>query len=108
MASVTHTTALKLPWLIPTSRPLSPAVFKKFEKENLFQIACADIVERFQLWLMLSVIAFRNLIELSGSDYSSLPTSMSAKAGSSHVWTILSPVLVVLGSECVVDWMKHA
>lgn len=56
---------------------------------------------------MLSVIAFRNLIELSGSDYSSLPTSMSAK-GLGHGWTILSPMLVVLGSECVVDWMKHA
>jgi hypothetical protein len=96
------------PSRLAKARSPCTAVFKKFEKENLFQIACADIVERFQLCLMLSVIAFRNLIELSGSDYSSLPTSMSAKAGSSHIWTILSPVLVVLGSECVVDWMKHA
>ncbi|CDZ98162.1 Predicted membrane protein [Phaffia rhodozyma] len=82
------------------------SVFKKFEKENLFQIACADIVERFQLGLMLAIIAFRNLVELSGSDFSSLPRSFMK--GASHVEAILSPALVVLGSEMVVDWLKHA
>ncbi|KAK3064345.1 hypothetical protein LTS18_008033, partial [Coniosporium uncinatum] len=39
-------------------------VFKKFEKENLFQLTCADIVERFQLWLMLLIIAMRNIVEV--------------------------------------------
>ncbi|KAK3044350.1 hypothetical protein LTS18_001509, partial [Coniosporium uncinatum] len=41
-------------------------VFKKFEKENLFQLTCADIVERFQLWLMLLIIAMRNIVEVGG------------------------------------------
>lgn len=54
---------------------MSAAVFKKFEKENLFQIMCADIVERFQLGLMLTVIALRNMIEMSGSDIAFLPKS---------------------------------
>ncbi|KAL6232223.1 hypothetical protein BDW75DRAFT_232942 [Aspergillus navahoensis] len=39
------------------------SVFKKFEKENLFQLTCADVVERFQLWLMLTIIASRNIVE---------------------------------------------
>src|ERR1700755_1734811 len=53
-------------------------VFKRFEKENLFQLTCSDVVERFQLWLMLLIIAMRNIVEVgglsirSGSDSSSL------------------------------------
>jgi hypothetical protein len=131
------------------------SVFKKFERQNLFQIACAgtpslpsyslqlpdgteripssgaDIVERFQLGLMLGVIALRNLIEMSGSDFAFLPKSFIR--GKGNFETILSvspsstlphagrklnvlssgpsdlqPALVVLGSEMAVDWVKHA
>ncbi|KIR96436.1 hypothetical protein L804_06271 [Cryptococcus deuterogattii 2001/935-1] len=82
------------------------SVFKKFEKENLFQIMCADIVERFQLSLMLAVIAIRNMIEMSGSEIAFLPKSFMK--GKSLVDSILSPVLFVIMSEMVVDWMKHA
>lgn len=42
---------------------IKSTVFKKFEKENLFQMTCADVVERFQLWLMLTIIASRNIVE---------------------------------------------
>src|ERR1700744_5657452 len=42
------------------------AVFKKVEKENLFQLTCADVVERFQLWLMLLIIVLRNVVEVGG------------------------------------------
>jgi hypothetical protein len=45
---------------------IKSAVFKKFEKENLFQLTCADVVERFQLWLMLTIIASRNIVETGG------------------------------------------
>ncbi|WVQ83537.1 hypothetical protein IAT38_005678 [Cryptococcus sp. DSM 104549] len=83
------------------------SVFKKFEKENLFQIMCADIVERFQLSLMLSVIAIRNMIEMSGSDIAFLPKSFFIR-GKSLVDSILSPVLFVIVSEMMVDWLKHA
>ncbi|KAI5452657.1 hypothetical protein NCC49_000406 [Naganishia albida] len=82
------------------------SVFKKFEKENLLQIMCADIVERFQLGLMLSVIAVRNMIEMSGSDLAFLPKSFVR--GKSLLDTILSPVLIVILSEMAVDWLKHA
>jgi hypothetical protein len=69
-------------------RPNGIAVFKKFEKENLFQIMCADIVERFQLALMLSVIALRNMIEMAGSEIAFLPKSFIR--GKSLVDSILS------------------
>lgn len=35
----------------------------------------ADIVERFQLGLMLVIIAVRNMIEMAGSDLAFLPKS---------------------------------
>lgn len=64
------------------------SVFKKFEKENLFQIMCADIVERFQLSLMLTVISIRNTIEMAGSEFAFLPKSYSK--GKSLLETIMS------------------
>ncbi|KAJ7680299.1 eukaryotic membrane protein family-domain-containing protein [Mycena polygramma] len=89
------------------------SVFKKFEKDNLFQITCADIVERFTLALMLCVVAFRNLIELSGSEFDFtegfvLPKSFGWVWGNNVLWTISYPVLTVLVSEMLVDWLKHA
>ncbi|GAA5899635.1 hypothetical protein JCM6882_001171 [Rhodosporidiobolus microsporus] len=125
------------------------SVFKKFEKENLFQLTCADIVERFQLGLMLFIIALRNLIELSSAvAFSTVSTSSTSAATSltssssllsflpasfrslppltlslsslpsltlssllptlSLLQAIFSPAVVVLCSECFVDWLKHA
>ncbi|KAF8585992.1 DUF747-domain-containing protein [Ramaria rubella] len=89
------------------------SVFKKFEKDNLFQITCADIVERFQLSLMLIAVAFRNLIELSGSEFDFtdshiLPQSFGWSRHGNIVWRIFSPVVTVLVSEIMVDWLKHA
>ncbi|KAG8901968.1 hypothetical protein FRB99_004986 [Tulasnella sp. 403] len=94
------------------------SVFKKFEKDNLFQITCADIVERFQLALMLFSIALRNLIELSSAevDLSSdgafvLPVAYKAFrfiSGRHIIVPIFVPVLTVLASELMVDWLKHA
>lgn len=94
------------------------SVFKKFEKDNLFQITCADIVERFQLALMLVSIAIRNLIELSSAelDLSSdasfgLPVAYKAFrfiSGRHIIGPVLAPVLSVLASELCVDWLKHA
>jgi hypothetical protein len=109
-------------------------VFKKFEKENLFQLTCADVVERFQLWLMLLIIALRNIVEVGGLTISlnsafsgpSTPTdAFSPNATGIPLtsgfvipkaftlmpkWTgeVLGPFLIVLGSEALVDWCKHA
>lgn len=89
------------------------SVFKKFEKDNLFQITCADIVERFTLALMLCIVAFRNLIELNGSAFAftdgfALPKSFGWFRGNNALWTISYPVLTVMASEMGVDWLKHA
>jgi hypothetical protein len=129
---------------------IKSTVFKKFEKENLFQLACADIVERFQLWLMLTIIASRNIVETGGlsrglsalspstsmftadsatnssnpltkampprSSPSILPRSFelvpaffsSLTAYAPTIGHVFGPFLVVLGSEMLVDWLKHA
>lgn len=109
-------------------------VFKKFEKENMFQLTCADVVERFQLWLMLLIIALRNIVEVGGLSISlssviggsstaaesMLTNATSIPLSSGFVvpkaftmlptWTgeVLGPFLIVLGSEALVDWCKHA
>lgn len=108
-------------------------VFKKFEKENLFQLTCADVVERFQLWLMLLIIALRNIVEVGGlsitlgNSASPLSNNNSSTGGTAPTpnrtfgiipdsftilptlpFQILGPFLVVLGSEMLVDWLKHA
>ncbi|KAM0803557.1 eukaryotic membrane protein family-domain-containing protein [Usnea florida] len=101
---------------------IKSTVFKKFEKENLFQLTCADVVERFQLWLMLMIIASRNIIETGGLSIGNgepITSSSSAFRGSSVLpksftmlpkWTgqVMGPFFLVLGSEMLVDWVKHA
>ncbi|KIW24432.1 uncharacterized protein PV07_10146 [Cladophialophora immunda] len=130
---------------------IKSTVFKKFEKENLFQLTCADVVERFQLWHMLVIIASRNIVETGGlsAGLSALTRASSATAApplttnSSIPFTsalpprsvssilpksftllpaavntitsyapavsqVLGPFLAVLGSEMLVDWLKHA
>lgn len=128
---------------------IKSTVFKKFEKENLFQLTCADVVERFQLWLMLIIIASRNIVETRAFNFfgtigpgfgngpsastNSTPVSTPPRSASSilpqsftifpstlfssltgansflaHLGQLLGPFLVVLGSEMLVDWLKHA
>jgi Eukaryotic membrane protein family len=121
-------------------------VFKKFEKENLFQLTCADVVERFQLWHMLIIIASRNIVETGDwsrgftaltSSSVAMPTNTSVPVTAAvpprtmssilprsftlvpemfHSLTlyaplarnIIGPFIIVLGSEMLVDWLKHA
>ncbi|KAI8072465.1 eukaryotic membrane protein family-domain-containing protein [Gongronella butleri] len=91
---------------------IKQAVFKKFERENLFQLSCSDIVERFQQSVFLTIITLRNVVELADSSPSSvlpstfvplfqLPTSISLN-------NLMTPVLMVIASELIVDWLKHA
>lgn len=98
---------------------IKSTVFKKFEKENLFQLTCADVVERFQLWLMLTIIALRNLIETGGLTLGSstasdptlpLKTNLYPKAFTIFpTWAglLFQPFILVLGSEMLVDSLKH-
>ncbi|KAJ5612477.1 hypothetical protein N7510_005671 [Penicillium lagena] len=131
---------------------IKSTVFRKFEKENLFQLTCADVVERFQLWLMLTIIASRNIVETGAFNFvgdlglgssissqssstatNSTPLSTPPRTASSIIpqsftffpssiltslsnansflptlAQVLGPVMVVLGSEMLVDWLKHA
>ncbi|PWA02374.1 hypothetical protein BB558_001474 [Smittium angustum] len=97
-------------------------ILKKFEKENFFQLTCGDIVERFQEIVFLILIVLRNFIELvdPGSVQNLAQTSSSyvkyiyfiSSANSIPYsllyYRVLQPVLMVIGTEILVDWVKHA
>ncbi|KAI8368912.1 eukaryotic membrane protein family-domain-containing protein [Choanephora cucurbitarum] len=91
---------------------IKASVFKRFEKENLFQLTCADVVERFQQCAFLFIITLRNVIELSESGPSSiLPSTfvpLFKLPASTSLNTLMTPVLMVIASELMVDWLKHA
>jgi Eukaryotic membrane protein family len=69
-------------------------------------LVSADIVERFQLTLMLFAIALRNLIELSSSegDFSTnhalLPVAFRLIPSSNLIWNIFFVSLAALTSTC--------
>lgn len=84
---------------------LKSAVFKKFEREGLFQVTMSDLTERFQLSIMLFVIALRNTSQFGITQVSLLPDSW--KSWNKWLGAILGPSVVVLGSEIFVDWVKH-
>eukprot|EP01114_Cavostelium_apophysatum_P023622 TRINITY_DN8958_c0_g1_i1.p1 TRINITY_DN8958_c0_g1~~TRINITY_DN8958_c0_g1_i1.p1 ORF type:complete len:616 (+),score=128.94 TRINITY_DN8958_c0_g1_i1:103-1950(+) len=75
---------------------LKGAVFKKFERENLFQISCSDVVERFYMVLFLTAITMQN--------FSDLEWNLSLYWVNHMVFS----VVMVWLSECAVDWIKHA
>lgn len=111
---------------------IKQAVFKKFEKENLFQLSCSgksnsppprsgpthvkmwmiDVVERFQQFAFLLIISLRNVIELSESSPSSILPSTFVPIfklpATTTLNALMTPVLMVVASELLVDWLKHA
>ncbi|GME72793.1 unnamed protein product [Ambrosiozyma monospora] len=98
---------------------LKSAVFKRMEREGLFQIACADLNERFQLILTIIIVSSRNLLQMFTSG-SLLSNSLKPRSWSSTshltIWSnfndwfgfLMGPMFIVIGSEILVDWMKHA
>ncbi|ODM96279.1 Protein TAPT1 [Orchesella cincta] len=73
---------------------LKGAVFKKFDKMNLFQVTCSDIRERFHLFVLLLIVCLQTLREYSWEE--------------SRFWVLLPDCLMVLLAEIGVDWIKHA
>ncbi len=70
-----------------------------------------DIVERFHLGMLTVMIAWRNYMEFSGSleEVSPLPMSFFPYLPyASMIATIISPIIIVLGSELLVDILKHS
>ncbi|XP_013378717.1 transmembrane anterior posterior transformation protein 1 homolog [Lingula anatina] len=69
-------------------------VFRKFDKNNLFQMSCADVRERFHYIILLSMVFVRNMAEFSWNI--------------DHFWLLIPDMIMVLLAEVVVDWVKHA
>mmetsp|Transcript_35984 Transcript_35984/g.36666 ORF Transcript_35984/g.36666 Transcript_35984/m.36666 type:complete len:754 (-) Transcript_35984:111-2372(-) len=69
-------------------------VFKKFDKQNLFQLSCADITERFQTNLFMSLIIAASLAQADSPWREMLPA---------FFWLIG----LMLTGEAVADWVKH-
>ncbi|XP_041931336.1 transmembrane anterior posterior transformation protein 1 homolog isoform X1 [Alosa sapidissima] len=70
------------------------SVFKKFEKNNLFQMSNSDIKERFTNYVLLLIVCLRNMEQFSWN--------------SDHLWVLLPDVFMVILSEMAVDVVKHA
>ncbi|KAB5570974.1 hypothetical protein PHYPO_G00219640 [Pangasianodon hypophthalmus] len=70
------------------------SVFKKFEKNNLFQMSNSDIKERFTNCILLLIVCLRNMEQFSWN--------------SEHLWVLLPDVFMVVASEVAVDVVKHA
>ncbi|XP_031646118.1 transmembrane anterior posterior transformation protein 1 homolog isoform X5 [Oncorhynchus kisutch] len=70
------------------------SVFKKFEKNNLFQMSNSDIKERFTSYVLLLIVCLRNMEQFSWSP--------------DHLWVLLPDVFMVIASEIAVDVIKHA
>jgi lipoprotein signal peptidase len=83
---------------------IKSSVFKKFDRENLFQLTCADIMERFQLLITLLVVGARNIVEVS--DSGTIPSSW--EGWNRWLGALFGPAVVVVGSEIVVDSLKHS
>ena len=53
---------------------LKGSVFKKFDKNNLFQVSCSDVRERFHLFALLFVVVVQTMKEYGWKEGKSLPS----------------------------------
>jgi len=74
---------------------LKSTVFKRFRADNIFQLTCLDIVERFQIIIFLSLVVLHNIYDMSWH----IPTP----------WLIstIQSFAVIITAELTVDWLKH-
>lgn len=99
---------------------LKSAVFKRTEREGLFQMTCSDLNERFLLLVQLAIISSRNLLQICINSSSTSDLFKNMKPNSWYttltpssflnnwVGLLLGPSIMVIGSEILVDWVKHA
>jgi len=72
---------------------IKTSVFKKFDRQNLFQLACSDVVERFKLTLFLLLVLLLNVCQ----------------DGSSEMFReFVKVAAIVLFGEFLADWVKHS
>lgn len=70
------------------------SVFKKFDKNNLFQLTCSDVRERIHLVTLLVIVVVQTMKEFNWR--------------SDQFLVMLPCCLWVLFTEFFVDWIKHA
>ncbi|XP_032673166.1 protein TAPT1 homolog [Odontomachus brunneus] len=73
---------------------LKGSVFKKFDKNNLFQLSCSDVRERFHLTMLLLAVSLQTMKEYAWH--------------SDRLAVLLPDCALVLFAEVLVDWVKHA
>lgn len=73
---------------------LKGMVFKKFEKNNLFHMSCSDVRERHHFLILLIIVMLQTLKEYNWNE--------------EQFYVLLPDCILILISEVVVDWFKHA
>ena len=73
---------------------LKGSVFKKFDKNNLFQLSCADVRERFHLMMLLLAVNLQTMKEYAWK--------------AERLAVLLPDCIMLLSAEVLVDWVKHA
>ncbi|XP_049535342.1 protein TAPT1 homolog [Anopheles darlingi] len=73
---------------------LKGSVFKKFDKNNLFQLACSDVRERFHLTVLMVIVLIQTMKEFNWK--------------SEQFFIMLYDCMWVMATEVLVDWIKHA
>ncbi|XP_018801364.1 PREDICTED: protein TAPT1 homolog [Bactrocera latifrons] len=73
---------------------LKGSVFKKFDKNNLFQLTCSDVRERFHLAVLLFIVMIQTMKEFDWS--------------MSQFCVMVPDCIAVLVTEVLIDWIKHA
>ncbi|XP_039451655.1 protein TAPT1 homolog [Culex pipiens pallens] len=73
---------------------LKGSVFKKFDKNNLFQLSCSDVRERFHLTILMLIVLIQTMKEFSWK--------------SEQFFVMIPDCMYVMLVELFVDWIKHA
>ena len=69
---------------------LKGSVFKKFDARNLFQIACADVVERFRLFMYVTIVVLQNSSRVSAAAVRGEPVGKLGAQPSSAAALVIS------------------
>ncbi|CAD0201756.1 unnamed protein product [Chrysodeixis includens] len=73
---------------------LKGSVFKKFDKNNLFQVSCSDVRERLHLSVLLFIVVLQTMKEYMWRE--------------ERFWILAPDCVLVLTFEVIIDWVKHA
>ncbi|XP_068634030.1 protein TAPT1 homolog [Battus philenor] len=73
---------------------LKGSVFKKFDKNNLFQVSCSDVRERLHLSVLLFIVVLQTMKEYLWRE--------------DRFWILAPDCVLVLTFEVIIDWVKHA